>query len=125
MAVKVVDASVLSAILFAEPDAERLARELEGVRLLAPTLLPFEVASVCLKKIRRYPAKRGLLLEAYAMLAWLDVTLNEVNMREVVELAEKSHLTVYDAAYLWLAQESGVELVTLDKTLARVAKEIL
>jgi predicted nucleic acid-binding protein len=46
-------------------------------------------------------------------------------MREVVELAEKSHLTVYDAAYLWLAQESGVELVTLDKTLARVAKEIL
>jgi predicted nucleic acid-binding protein len=124
MAVRVVDASVIAAILFAEPDAERLAQQLEGVQLLAPTLLPFEVASVRLKKIRRHPAQRGLLLEGYGMLAWLDVTVHKVNVREVVELAERSHLTVYDATYLWLAQESGAELVTLDKTLARVAKQI-
>ncbi|MXX10256.1 MAG: type II toxin-antitoxin system VapC family toxin [Nitrospira sp. SB0667_bin_9] len=42
-----------------------------------------------------------------------------VNVTEVVTFAEAKQLTAYDAFFLWLAQQLDVELVTLDKTLAR------
>jgi predicted nucleic acid-binding protein len=58
MAVKVVDASALGALLFGEPYgaaiAERLQR-LRGAELIAPALLPFEVANICVRKMRRHP----------------------------------------------------------------------
>ena len=46
--VKVVDASALPALLFAEPEAETIAECLEGARLAAPSLLDFELANVLL-----------------------------------------------------------------------------
>ena len=36
----------------------------------------------------------------------------------VLELAEATGLTAYDASYLWLARSLGGELVTLDLKLA-------
>jgi predicted nucleic acid-binding protein len=58
MAVKVDDASALAALLFAEPEAEAVADQLEGSSLFAPTLLGYEIASVCLKKLRRDPMRQ-------------------------------------------------------------------
>jgi len=62
MAVKVVDASALAALLFGEPEAEAVADRLEGSSLFTPTLLGDEIASVCLKKLRRDPIRRDVLL---------------------------------------------------------------
>jgi uncharacterized protein with PIN domain len=46
--VKVVDASALAALLFGEPEADLVAGQLDGARLVAPSLLAFELANVCL-----------------------------------------------------------------------------
>jgi predicted nucleic acid-binding protein len=123
MPVKVVDASALAAVLFGEPEGPALATRLKGCRLAAPALLPFEVASVCLKKVVRHPGKRDLLLAAFRMLGRLEVARTEVNLSEVVSLAESAGLTVYDASYLWLARRLRAELVTLDERLAGAARE--
>ncbi|MDE0504939.1 MAG: type II toxin-antitoxin system VapC family toxin [Candidatus Poribacteria bacterium] len=119
MAVKVIDTSALAAVAFAEPDGQRIAVQLEEHDLIAPHLLPFELANVCLTKIRRHPVKRELLLAGYEMISRLPLTFMAVNMTEVVTLAEAKQLTAYDASFLWLAQQLAVELVTLDKTLAK------
>jgi len=55
MAVKVVDASALAALLYDEPEAGAVADRLENGNLVAPPLLTFEIASVCLKKLRNSP----------------------------------------------------------------------
>lgn len=57
MPVKVVDASVLAALAFGEPRADEAASLLSGADLYAPNLLPYEMASVAIKKIERYPAQ--------------------------------------------------------------------
>lgn len=119
MAVKVIDTSALAAVAFAEPDGQRIAAQLEEHDLIAPQLLPFELANVCLTKIRRHPVKRELLLAGYEMVSRLPLTFMAVNMTEAVTLAEAKKLTAYDASFLWLAQQLDVELVTLDKTLAK------
>lgn len=45
-------------------------------------------------------------------------------MRDLLQLAEAHNLTAYDAAYLELAQRSGLPLATLDSDLAAVAASL-
>jgi predicted nucleic acid-binding protein len=122
MPVRVVDASALGAVVFGEPQAEEIAGLLKGALLIAPALLPFEMASICLKKIKAHPAKRALILEAYNASGLLDLEYLEVEHQEVIALAEQTGLTTYDTAYLWLARQTGSLLVTLDAKL-RLAAE--
>ena len=120
MAVRVVDASALAALLFGEPDGPAVAERLRGAGLIAPALLPFEVANVCVKKMRRHPDRRDALIAAFRMLDQMEVGVVEVDQGEALVLAEGSGLTAYDASYLWLARRTSAEVVTLDRQLAAV-----
>lgn len=120
---RVVDASALGAILFAEPEADEVADRLDEVVLIAPALLRFELANVCWKKIRRHPEKRAALVAAHGLLEQMELHEVEVRFGEVLELAATEGVTAYDASYLWLARTLGLELVTLDRGLARAADD--
>ena len=120
MPVKVIDASVVSAILFAEPGSEAVARRLEHHALVAPSLWTYEVGNVCLQKIRRHRPDRQVLLDAFSLASRLGIEEVDVPVAQVVPLADEVGLTVYDAAYVWLARMLRAELVTLDTALARV-----
>jgi predicted nucleic acid-binding protein len=119
MAVKVVDASALAAMLFGEPEADAIASRLADARLVAPALLGFELANVCLIKSRRHPEQRSALAAAFRLRTHLAVEEIAVDHEAALELAVTTGLTVYDASYLWLARQLGAELVTLDQQLAR------
>jgi predicted nucleic acid-binding protein len=121
MVVKVVDASAVAALLFSEPEAEIVASALDGAELVAPRLLSFELANVCLMKCRRHPDLRDTLLAAFQLRGQLGIAEIAVDHGDVLELALKSGLTAYDASYLLLVRKLGAELVTLDEALTRAA----
>ncbi|MFN2383498.1 MAG: type II toxin-antitoxin system VapC family toxin [Gemmatimonadota bacterium] len=122
MPVKVVDASALAAILFGERSAATVSKQLEDGIAVAPTLLRYELASVCLKKIRRHPERKEALLQALSLFPRLALEEVEVPPTELTTLADRVGLSVYDAAYLWLARSLNAEVVTLDTDL-RAATE--
>ena len=115
MAVKVVDASALAASLFDEANA--VADRLGDGNLVAPALLGFEIASVCLKKLRSSPQQREALMGAFALYARMPIEIVDVDHADTLRLAETFGLSSDDAAYLWLAQKLTAELVTLDRKL--------
>jgi predicted nucleic acid-binding protein len=117
MLVKVVDASAIGALLFGESEGPKIAGRLSGSHLVTPELLFFEVANVCLKKLKRYPDRRQSILKAFELLRRLTIESVEVDHAEIVLLAERNGLTACDASYLWLARRLEAELVTLDKRL--------
>ncbi|MGH7155942.1 MAG: type II toxin-antitoxin system VapC family toxin [Acetobacteraceae bacterium] len=119
---KVVDASAIVALLFAEAQAAQVADRLAGTDLIAPALLDFELANVCLTKMRRDPPRRVGYLAAYHGRAALRIGICEVDQGRALELAERTGLSGYDASYLWLARTLGAELVTLDQKLATAAR---
>jgi predicted nucleic acid-binding protein len=114
---KVVDASAVVALLFNELRREEIVPRLRGGTLSAPSLIRFEVATACLKKIRAAPTERPALLEAFSFLDALSISLEMVNLAEAIVLAERMKLSLYDASYLWLAHALGAELITLDDKL--------
>jgi predicted nucleic acid-binding protein len=121
MAVKVIDVSALAALLFGEPEAEAVAERLGDARLVAPSLLGFELANVCLIKRRQHPEQEPALTRAFRLRGRLGVEEVAVDHEGAIELAVETGLTAYDASYLWLSRQLGAELVTLDRHLAAAA----
>jgi predicted nucleic acid-binding protein len=87
--------------------------------LISPALLSFELANVCLIKARRDPEQRAALATAFRLRHTLGVEEIAVDHDGALQLAAATGLTVYDASYLWLKQQLGAELVTLDQQLAK------
>ena len=112
----------------ASPDVRGILAALHNgeVRLLAPSLWEYEVANA----LRIGVARRRLAEEeASKALRWLlelGISLHGFHAiaHRAFELALEHDLTVYDAAYLALAEHQGCPLYTGDKRLAEVARRV-
>lgn len=120
----VVDCSVLSALLWAEPAATEARSRVAGYSLHAPSLLRYELASVGRNKARSGvpPDAARAGVEAFAE---LTVVLRDVEPMRLFDIAQQLSLTAYDAAYLCLAVELGAPLITFDRQLAQAAARLL
>jgi predicted nucleic acid-binding protein len=118
MAAKVVDASVLGALVFGEPRGEEARDLLAGFDLYGPRLLAYELASIARGKALAQPAQRELLSQALEGAFAMDLRWSDVDLVSVVDLALETGLTTYDASYLHLARALRVPLVTFDRKLA-------
>lgn len=118
----VVDASVLVVALADEGIQGELARvRLRGHDLLAPELVDLEVASVLRKLLASGALDLRLALLALADLA--DLPMRRAPHRPLLprcwEL--RANLTVYDAAYVALAEALGASLLTADVRISRAS----
>ena len=114
------DASALVAVLIDGGDDGRWATTaLSGSALLAPDLLPFEVANILRRLELQGAVSADQAAQAHADLLDLDVDLwpYEIVARRAWEL--RRNLSVYDAAYVAVAESGGADLVTLDRGIAR------
>jgi predicted nucleic acid-binding protein len=118
---KVVDASALGSLIFGEPRAEEARALLRDSELYAPTLLPYELASIARKKIIQYPDQKDGLSQALELGLALDIRWVDVDHLEVLRLALETGLTTYDASYLYVARILGMLLVTFDERLEKIA----
>jgi predicted nucleic acid-binding protein len=113
------DASVVVAALVDSGDDGAWAEEqLLGGPLVAPHLLPAEVANVLRRMIGR-----GTVSAAEASLAHRDVRRLRVSMVGYDAVADRAwelrdNLSVYDAWYVAVAESIAAALVTLDERLA-------
>lgn len=117
----VVDASLVAALLFAEPEQAIAAERLAGCLPTAPDLLPYELANVAVGKLRRghdEAAVRASLVDLEA----LGIVLHPVMAGPAFDLATRHGLTAYDAAYLALAVALDCPLYTFDARLAAAAQ---
>lgn len=116
----VVDASVLAvALLDDAADGDAARARLRGERLVAPALIDLEVVSVW-----RGLARGGHLDAKRARLALADLRALPLQRVDHTRLVERcwelrENLTVYDAAYVAVAEALGVPLLTGDARLSK------
>ncbi|MEK6591916.1 MAG: type II toxin-antitoxin system VapC family toxin [Pseudomonadota bacterium] len=118
----VVDASVLTAAVFAESNCDQALQWMRGRSLHAPQLVDYELANAALNKLRRKQATAEAAAEALAAFSALDIERRATALDGVFKLAAQWRLTAYDAAYLWLAAELKAPLATFDSRLGAAAK---
>lgn len=116
----VVDASVLAVALGDDgQDGDNARLRLRGERLAAPELIDLEVASVLRRQLRQGDLDDRRAAQALADLASLP--LQRASHRRLLDRCWelRGNLTVYDAAYVALAEALDTTLLTGDAKLAR------
>jgi predicted nucleic acid-binding protein len=116
----VVDASVLATALGDDGvDGDRARARLRHERLFAPELVDLEVASVWRRAVRGRAMTDARARQALADLGSLPMARAPHGplMSRIWQL--RDNLTVYDAAYVALAEALDAPLVTADTKLAR------
>ena len=121
MPAKIVDCSVLAAIVFNESLSSEAELLLRGSDLYAPVLLAYELAHVAQKKTADQPQNRRLISQALDWALDLNIQWTWVDHSGALEIALETGLSTYDASYLWISRFLNIGLVTFDRHLAAVA----
>jgi len=125
----VIDNSVALAWCFEDEHTEPVMNLLDRVAqrgAFAPSLWPLEALNGLLmaERRKRLDARRRNTLAGFlrALPITLDMETADHAWTATIRLAERYRLTVYDAAYLELAQRRKLPLATFDQDLIRAAK---
>jgi predicted nucleic acid-binding protein len=125
----VLDGSLALAWCFEDettPAVDALMLKVAKEGAIVPSLWRFEVANALQMAIRRKRIDSAYRDRTFATLSALRIRIDEAGdahaWSATVQLAELYRLTVYDAAYLELAQRMRLPLATLDSDLAAAGR---
>lgn len=120
----VLDSSVTLAWLYPDETSDAVDGVLERVAAAGawvPSLWRLEVANSLQQALRRGRIDAAFRDESLADLAQMNIAIDHETdtyaWSTTLRLAERFTLTLYDAAYLELAQRRGLPLATLDRDL--------
>lgn len=95
------------------------------VTLIAPTLLPYECTNAILKAVRQQRIKHELARQMLSRLTALGIGTVAVDPGLAFDMAHRFGRSAYDAAYLALAEQEQVPLITADERLYNAVKDAL
>lgn len=124
----VVDASITMAWCFedeATPAAEEVLDHVVEGNAIVPSIWRFEVGNALQMAIRRKRINEIFRDDALARLLAMPITVDPETdahaWTTALRLSERFGLTLYDAAYLELAERRSLPLATLDRDLRKAA----
>jgi predicted nucleic acid-binding protein len=121
----VLDASITACWAFPDedhPDASRAFDQMRTGEAVVPSLWWFEVRNILVVNERRRRIAESDTAAFLVNLSRLRIRVDrDPEEGAVLRLARTHRLSVYDAAYLELAQRNGVPLATLDADLQKAA----
>ena len=125
----VVDASVALKWFVDEPDSPvaislRDAHIYQRAPLAAPDLLIYEVANVLLHNSRFAEAEMSRAVRSLYDLQIELIVPTEELVHDAIRLAARYRLTFYDALYVGLAHQVGMDLITADRQLHQRVKHL-
>jgi predicted nucleic acid-binding protein len=127
----VIDSSITLAWLFDDertPQADAVMRQVAKAGAVVPSLWRLEVANGLQSAVRRKRIDAAFRDASIADLRALPITVDTETDRNAwgttLTLAERSRLTLYDAAYLELAQRLRLPLASLDTELRAAGRAL-
>ncbi len=118
----VVDTSVIIAVIANEPEKPALITRTQGVELVAPGSLPWEIGNAFSAMLKRKRITVEQANAAVAVYQQIALTLVDVDLAQAVALADRLNIYAYDAYVIACALNQNCPLLTLDGGLIRAAE---
>lgn len=120
----VADTNIFLAVSLDEPERPWIIEITTGHKLAAPQVLPFEIGNTIVAM-----EKRGTLKPAEVFTCWdavqeIPVELRSVDLRSALNIATRFGIYAYDAYFLECALSLRAPLLTLDRRMKRIAREL-
>jgi predicted nucleic acid-binding protein len=97
-----------------------------NAHMIAPSLMELEVSNSLWKAIKQKRVKQEDATKALKTLDDLEIRLYELNwsdVSEVLEIAGRTNLTIYDATYIFLSKKMKAQVITADDKMYEKAKD--
>jgi len=120
--VLVVDTSVILAVVLNEPSKATLIQLTNGVDLIAPASLHWEVGNALSAMFKRKRLTREEALQALIEYRKIPIRFLDVALEDAVTLASQFAIYAYDAYFIACARTQSVALITIDNGLKVAAR---
>ena len=118
------DTNILLAVIFNEPEKDNIVRLTSGNDAIAPEILPYKVGNALSAMIKRKQITYNEALQAQKSVNSIPVRLMSIDITQALKLAMDFNIYAYDAYFLQCAKNQSCPLLTLDKSMKKVAKEL-
>lgn len=120
----VADTNILLDVIFHVPEKHNIIQLRSGNDAIAPEILPYEVANALSAMIKRKRITHKEALQAQRYASSIPVRLMSIDITQALQLAIDFNIYAYDAYFLQCAINHSCPLLTLDKGMKKVAKQL-
>lgn len=120
----VVDASTIIAVIVNEPSKADIIQATQGTSLVAPASIHWEITNAFSAMFKRNRLSLADALKAVAVYRQIPIRFIDVELEESLRIADQLNIYAYDAYLLRCTQKQKAPLLTLDKALINLAKQL-
>ncbi|OQW91304.1 MAG: VapC toxin family PIN domain ribonuclease [Thiotrichaceae bacterium IS1] len=120
----IADANTFLVTALEEPEKPLIVSLSNGCELFSPEILHYEIGNALIAMIRRKRLTYAEAKRAYQLTQVVPVKLLKPDLEVSLEIAYQYQLYAYDAFYLQCALQHQMPLLTLDKRMKQVAKQL-
>ena len=121
----VLDASAIIAVIADEPEADMILEHSQDAIFVSPNVISFEIVNSLSRML-----KKGLINDHSKMVdlinsfQQLPIKLFNNNLENVIQIVWDHKIYAYDAFYLETAKSLNIPLLTLDKEMKKIGKDL-
>jgi predicted nucleic acid-binding protein len=120
----VADTNTFLAVALDEPERAQIVKLTKGHDLVAPEVLPFEIGNALTALMKRGILQAGEVMAVWDVVQGMPVDLRPVDIKMALDIALRFGIYAYDAYFLECALGLRLPLLTLDKGMKSVAREL-
>jgi len=120
----IADTNIFLTVVLNEPEKPRIIEHSSNCTLLSPEILPYEIGNALSAIVKRKQLTQAEALQALGLVQSIPVRLVKPDLNKSLELALKFNIYAYDAYFLQCALSLNCPLLTLDKKMQDVAKQL-
>ena len=120
----VADTNIFLAIALDEPQKGRIIEVTSDAVLSAPEILPYEIGNALSAMTRRGRISKNEALAAEKAANLIPVRLVSIDIQQALELAIEYNIYAYDAYFLLCAKSLVQSLMSLDKRMKHIARDL-
>jgi predicted nucleic acid-binding protein len=120
----VADTNTFIAVALNEPEKDNIIQITEGCDLAAPDVLPFEIGNALTAMMKKGTLHSDEIQTSWDIIQHIPVELRSIDIKSALNIAATFNIYAYDAYFLECAVSLKCQLITLDQSMQRVAREM-
>ncbi|VAW44963.1 hypothetical protein MNBD_GAMMA03-2171 [hydrothermal vent metagenome] len=107
-----------------EPEKDNIIQLTSETSAVSPEILPYEFGNALTAMVKRKQLSHKEALAAYEAVSSIPVRLVSIDIQQALKLALDYNVYAYDAYFLQCAIQLSSPLITLDKRMKQVARDL-
>ncbi|MFQ5753949.1 MAG: type II toxin-antitoxin system VapC family toxin [bacterium] len=120
----VADTNIFLAVALDEPEKKRIIEITSESTAISPDILPYEIGNALTAMLKRRKISKDQALSIFRATQNIPVRLISVDINEALKIAIQFNIYAYDAYFIRCCRSMSCPLITLDKRMKGIAKQL-